>query len=83
MNEHEWALGDDTVQELYVYTNLGVHISDKMRKKAGMIFSFNVDCRKTNPLIYIDKMRKKAGMIFSFNVDRRKTNPLIYVKFWR
>ena len=24
MKEHEWALGDDTVEELYEYKNLGV-----------------------------------------------------------
>ena len=66
MKECERALDDDTVEELYEYKNLGVlknycgsfasNISDnidKMRKKAGMICSSNVDHRKTNPLIYV------------------------------
>ena len=66
MKEREWVLGDDTVEELYGYKNHGVlknycgsfasNISDnidKTRKKAGMIFSFNVYHRKTNPLIYV------------------------------
>ena len=70
MKEREWALGDDTVEELYEYKNLGV-----MKSYCGS-FASNVSDN-------IDKTREKAGMIFSSNVDRRKTNPLIYVKFWR
>ena len=70
MKECEWALGDDTVKELYEYKNLGV-----LKNYCGS-FASNVSDN-------IDKTRKKAGMIFSSNVDRRKTNPLIYVKFWR
>ena len=70
MKECEWALGDDTVEELYEYKNLGV-----LKNYCGS-FASNISDN-------IDKMRKKAGMIFSFNVDRRKTNPLIYVKFLR
>ena len=70
MKEHEWALGDDTVEELYEYKNLGV-----LKTYCGSFVS--------NVSDNIDKTRKKAGMIFSSNVDRRKTNPLIYVKFWR
>ena len=66
MKEREWILGDGTVDELYEYKNLGVlknYIGsfssnandniDKTRKKAGMIFSSNFDCRKVNPFIYI------------------------------
>ena len=70
MKEREWALGDDTVEELYEYKNLGV-----LKNYCGS-FASNVSDN-------IDKTRKKAGMIFSSNVDRRKTNPLIYVKFRR
>ena len=70
MKEREWALGDDTVEELYEYKNLGV-----LKNYCGS-FASNISGD-------IDKTRKKAGMIFSSNVDRRKTNPLIYVKFWR
>ena len=66
MKGRERAPGDDTVKELFEYKNLGVlknycgsfatNISDnidKTRKKAGMIFSSNVDRHKTNPLIYV------------------------------
>ena len=72
MKERQWAVGDDTVEEHYEYKNFGVlknycgsfasNISDnidKARKKAGMIFSSNVDRRKTNPLIHA-KFRKQA-----------------------
>ena len=71
MKEREWALGDDTVKERCEYKNLGVlknyygsfasNISDnidKTRKKAGIIFSSNVDRRKTNPLIYVKFWRQ-------------------------
>ena len=70
MKERELALGDDTVEELYEYKNLGV------LKNYGGSFASNISDK-------IDKTRKKAGMIFLSNVDCRKTNPLIYVKFWR
>ena len=70
MKEREWALGDDTVEQLYEYKNLGV-----LKNYCGS-FASNVSDN-------IDKTRKKAGMIFSSNVHLRKTNPLIYVKFWR
>ena len=64
MKERKWTLSDDMVEELNEYKNLGVlknhcgsftsNVSDnidKTRKKAGMVFSSNVDRRKTNPLI--------------------------------
>ena len=70
MNEREWRLGDDIVQELYEYKNLGV-----LKNYIGS-FSSNVTDN-------IEKTRKKAGMIFSSSFDRRKTNPLSFVKFWR
>ena len=70
MKEREWALGDDTVEELCEYKNLGV-----LKNYCGS-FASNISDN-------IDKTRKKAGMIFSSNVDRCKTNPLIYVKFLR
>ena len=70
MKERQWALSDDTGEELYDDKNLGV-----LKNYCGS-FSSNISDN-------IDKTRKKAGMIFSSNVDRRKTNPLIYVKFWR
>ena len=70
MKEREWALGDDTVEELSENKNLGV-----LKNYCGS-FASNISDN-------IDKTRKKAGMIFSSSVDRRKTNPLVYVKFWR
>ena len=69
MNEREWLLGDESVDELYEHKNLGV-----VKNYTGS-FSSNVQDN-------IDKTRKKAGMIFSADSDRRKVNPLIYVKFW-
>ena len=70
MEEREWALGDDTVEEPYEYGNVGV-------------LKWYSDSFASNISDNIDKTRKKAGMIFSSNVYRRKTDPLIYVKFWR
>ena len=70
VKEREWALGDDTIEELYKYKDLGV-----LKNYCGSFASHVSD--------NIDKTREKAGMIFSSNIDRRKTNPLIYVKFWR
>ena len=71
MKEREWPLGVDTIEELYKYKNLGVlknycgsfasNMSDnidKTREKAVMIFSSNVDRRKTNPLIYVKFWRQ-------------------------
>ena len=66
MQERSWTLGVENVDELYEYKNLGVYKNycgsfvanideniEKTRKKAGMIFSVNIDRRKTNPLIYV------------------------------
>ena len=70
MNDHDWVLGNDSVDELYEYKNLGV-----VKNYIGSFFS-NVDEN-------IDKTRKKADIILSLNFDRRKVNPLNYIKFWR
>ena len=66
MQEISWTLGVENVDELYEYKNLGVYKNycgsfvanideniEKTRKKAGMIFSTNIDRRKTNPLIFV------------------------------
>ena len=66
IKERERILGNDTVDELYECKNLGVlknYIGsffsnvedniDKIRKKAGMIFSSNFARRKVNPFIYV------------------------------
>ena len=64
MKERKWILGNDNVNELYEYKNLGV-----VKNYIGS-FSSNVEEN-------IDKTRKKAGMLFSANFDRRKVNPLV------
>ena len=69
MKEHEWILGDSTVDELYEYKNLGV------LKNYIASFSSNVEDK-------IDKTQKKARMIFSSNFDCHRVNPFIYIKFW-
>ena len=63
------VLGDDNVDELYEYKNVGV-----LKNYVGS-FSSNIEDN-------IEKIQK-AGMIFSSNLDRRKINPPVYVKFWR
>ena len=68
MKEREWILGDDTVDELYEYKNLGV-----LKNYIGSFLS-NVENN-------IDKTWKKAEMIFPSNFDRRKVNPFTYIKF--
>ena len=70
MQSRKWVLGDDNVDELYEYKNLGIS------KNYTGSFSSNIDDN-------VEKTQKKAGMIFSSNLNRRKVNPLVYVKFWR
>ena len=70
MKERKWILGNDNVNELYEYKNLGV-----VKNYIGS-FSSNVEEN-------IDKTLKKAGMLFSANFDRRKLNPLVYINLWR
>ena len=70
MNDRDWVLGNDFIDELYECKNLGV-----MKTYIGS-FSSNVDEN-------IDKTRRKAGIIFSSNLDCRKVSPLIHIKFWR
>ena len=60
-------MGNDNVNELYEYKNLGV-----VKNYIGS-FSSNVE----------ENIDKKAGMLFSVNFDRPKVNPLAYIKLWR
>ena len=69
MKEHEWILGDGSVDVCYEYKNLGV-----LKNYIGS-FSSNVED-------HIDKTQKKAGMIISSHFDRHKVNPFIHIKFW-
>ena len=55
MKERKWILGNDNVDELYEYKNLGV-----VKNYTGS-FSCNVEEN-------IEKTRKKAGMLFSANL---------------
>ena len=70
MSEWKWKLGNDIVDEVCEYKNLGV-----LKNYVGSFCS--------NVTGNIEKTRKKAGMIFSSKFDRRKTNPLAYIKFWK
>ena len=70
MQERSWTLGDENVDELYEYNNLGVY------KNYCGSFNANIDEN-------IEKIRKKARIIFSANINRHKTSPLIYVKYWK
>ena len=70
MSERKWKLGNDIVDEVCEYKNLGV-----LKNYAGSFCSNVTD--------NIEKTRKKAEMIFSSKFDRRKTNPLVYIKFWK
>ena len=69
MQSRKWVLGDDNVDELYEYRNLGV-----LKNYVGS-FPSNIDNN--------EKTQNKAGMIFSSNLDRRKINFLVYVQFWK
>ena len=68
ISEREWKLGNDTVDEVCEYKNLGV-----LKNYVGSFCSNVTD--------NIEKTRKKTGMIYSSKVDRRKTNPLVHIKF--
>ena len=70
MNERDWVLENDSVDELYEYKNLGI--------VKNCIGSFSSSANEN-----IGKTRKKAGIIFSSNFDGRKVSPLIFIKFWR
>ena len=72
MQDRKWLLGESSVDELYEYKNLGVtknyvgsfssNVEDnieKTRKKAGMLFSANINRRRTSPLVYV-KFWKQA-----------------------
>ena len=96
MKEREWAYADDTVEELYMHKNLGVlknycgsfvsNISDnidKTRKKAGMIFSSNVDHRKTNPLIYVKFWRQACLPSLLFGAELFTITPSLLLDVGR
>ena len=63
MSEREWKLGNDIVDEVCEYKNLGV-LKNYVRS-----FCSNVTDN-------IEKIRKRLELFFSFKFDRRKTTPL-------
>ena len=93
MKEREWALSDDTVKELYKYKNFGVlknycgsfasNVSDtieKTHKKVGMIFSSNVDHRKTNTLIYAKLWRQACLPSLLFGAELFTITPSLLLE---
>ena len=71
MQDRKWLLGESSVDELYEYQNLGItknyvgsfssNVEDnieKTRKKAGMLFSANINRRRTSPLVYVKFWRQ-------------------------
>ena len=82
LTEREWLLSETTVNELCEYKDLGVlknyigsfssNVEDnieKIRKKAGMIFSSDFDRRKTNPLVYIKFWRQACLPCLLFGTE--------------
>ena len=78
MKERKWLLGHTAVFELCEYKNLGVlknyansfstNVEDKI-EKAGMIFAYNFDHRKTKHLIYIKFWREACLPSLLFGVE--------------
>ena len=71
MQDRKCLLGESNVDELYEYKNLGVtknyvgsfssNVEDnieKTRKKAWMLFSANINRRRTSPLVYVKFWRQ-------------------------
>ena len=96
MKECEWAYAADMVKELYEHKNLDVlksycgsfvsNISeniDKMHKKAGMIFSPNVDHHKTNPLIYVKFWRQACLPSLLFGAELFTITPSLLLDVGR
>ena len=92
MKEREWIFGVAIVNELYEYKNLGVlkhyvnpfasNVEDnieKARKKAGRIFSSDLNHHKTNPLIYIKFWRQAClpSLLFGIELFSLNANQLI------
>ena len=56
---------------------------DKTRKKAGMIFSSNVDRRKTNPLIYVKFWRQACLPSLLFGAELFTLTPSLLLELER
>ena len=55
------AIGVLKITVAHLHPRFVINIEKKTGKETGMIFSSNVDCCKTNPLIYI-KFLRQAGL---------------------
>ena len=90
MQERSWTLGIETVDELYEDKSLGVYknycgsfnanIDEnilKTRKKAGMIFSVNINWRKTD-LSFMSSIGNKSSYPLSYLVPRFSPSLRLY-----
>ena len=89
-------LGVENVDELYEYKNLGVYKNycgslvanideniEKTLKKAGMIFSANIDRRKTNPLIYVKYWKQVCLLSLIFGSEIFSLTPTLLSRLER
>ena len=96
LKNREWFLGDIKVEELYEYKSLGVLKNyvgsfssniedniDKTRKKVGMIFSSNLDCRKVTPLIYVKFWRQVCLPTLLFGAELFTLTPTLLLRLER
>ena len=96
MRESEWTLGEFVADELFEYKNLRVlknyvssfasNVDDKIektRKKAGMIFSSDFNCRETNPLIYVKFWRQACLLSLLFGTELFALNASQLIKLER
>ena len=95
MQERSWTLGVENVDELYEYKNIEVYKNcgsfndnideniEKARKKAGMIFSANIDRRKTNPLIYAKYWKQVCLPSLLFGSEIFSLNPTLLSRLER
>ena len=51
--------------------------TDKARKKAGMIFSSNIERHKTNPLIYVKFLRQACLPLILFDAELFSLTPTL------
>ena len=96
MKNRVWLLGDTIVDELYEYKNLGVlknyvgsfslNVEDnigKTRKKVGLIFAFNFDRRKVNPLILVKLCKQACLPSLLFGAELWMLAPTLLLKLER
>ena len=92
MEDRKWLLGESHVDELYEYKNLGVtknyvgsfssNVEDNIEKtceKAGMLFSANINHRRTSPLMYVKFWRQAClpALLFESEVFTLTSSQLL------